>query len=414
MPLLDQRTKNRPGLMRLTLLALLFAFTPLCADRILVIGDSSARPVVPELQTVLLENGHADISVDATPYRYMAKRMATPEGLSEISSWLDERPDVSVVQIHAGANDWVDSAWLPSWLGSQLEIDIITIIVKDVEKIVDHIQLHRPGIDILWPGYVFPRPMSRATPGQINTFLTTMDEQMAQFAMSKPGVSFVSLGGALQVAYGFDGIRHTSFDPSFIIPPGDPSLPDPRWPSPYGHFLPNEPWHPTPEAQKVLAQAQYDGFYASFLSGQGFHINAGLNDAWFDPATNGQGFFITVYPDIKQMYLAWFTYDTERPPGDVNAMLGDPGHRWMTALGPYDGDTANLTVYMTKGGVFDSPQPETTTDLAGDGSMVLEFADCNAGLVTYAITSIGQSGSIPIERVALDNLPLCESLNVPP
>ncbi len=56
----------------------------------------------------------------------------------------------------------------------------------------------------------------------------------------------------------------------------------------------------------------------------GFKINAGLNDAWFDPKTNGQGFFITVYPDIKQMYLAWFTYDTERPPEDVTAISGTP------------------------------------------------------------------------------------------
>ena len=144
-----------------------------------------------------------------------------------------------------------------------------------------------------------------------------------------------------------------------------------------------------------------------------FQINAGLNDAWFDPATNGQGFFITVYPDIKQMYLAWFTYDTQRPADDVTAQLGDPGHRWLTALGPYDGNTADLVVYVTKGGVFDSPQPATTTDLDGDGTMTFEFADCTAGLMTYHITSIDQSGEIPIQRVANDNIPLCEELASP-
>ena len=52
-------------------------------------------------------------------------------------------------------------------------------------------------------------------------------------------------------------------------------------------------------------------------------INAGLNDAWFNPKTAGQGFFFTVFPESKQMFLSWFTYDTERPPEDVTAILGE-------------------------------------------------------------------------------------------
>ncbi len=142
-----------------------------------------------------------------------------------------------------------------------------------------------------------------------------------------------------------------------------------------------------------------------------FHINSGLNDAWFNLATNGQGFFIMVFPELKQMFLAWFTYDTERPPEDVSALLGEPGHRWLTAQGPFDGGTANLTIFVTEGGVFDAAQPAASTDPAGDGSMTLEFADCTAGLVNYSITSLGISGEIPIQRLTLDNVPLCELLN---
>lgn len=141
-----------------------------------------------------------------------------------------------------------------------------------------------------------------------------------------------------------------------------------------------------------------------------FKINPGLNDAWFNPLTSGQGFLITVFPDITQMFLAWFTYDTERPPEDVGAILGEPGHRWLTAQGPYADDTASLTIYLTEGGVFDSIEPKATTDPAGDGTLTIQFADCNAGLVSYEITSLGISGEIPIERIALDNVPLCESL----
>ena len=138
-----------------------------------------------------------------------------------------------------------------------------------------------------------------------------------------------------------------------------------------------------------------------------FQINSGLNDAWFSTTTNGQGFTIIVFPEMKEMWVAWFTYDTVRPPDDVTAMLGDPGHRWLTAQGPYDEDTATLTIYVTEGGVFDSPVPVTSTDPAGDGTLVIEFVDCTNALATYEITSLDISGVIPLERIVSDNVPLC-------
>jgi len=141
-----------------------------------------------------------------------------------------------------------------------------------------------------------------------------------------------------------------------------------------------------------------------------FLINAGLNDAWYNPATDGQGFAIIVFPELKLIWVAWFTFDTERPPGDVTALLGEPGHRWLTAEGHYNGDTAQLTIFVTKGGVFDAAQPAASTDLDGDGTMTIEFSDCAEGLVTYTITSLGISGEIPIQRLSQDNVPLCEML----
>jgi hypothetical protein len=144
-----------------------------------------------------------------------------------------------------------------------------------------------------------------------------------------------------------------------------------------------------------------------------FQINAGVNDAWYNPATNGQGFLISALPDSGIMFVAWFTFDTQRPPDDVTAQLGDPGQRWLTAQGPYDGNTAEMTLFVTKGGVFDSANPPTTTDPDGDGTMTIEFIDCSKALVSYEITSLGISGSIPIERIAPDNVALCEALAGP-
>jgi len=137
-----------------------------------------------------------------------------------------------------------------------------------------------------------------------------------------------------------------------------------------------------------------------------FQINSGLNDAWFNPDTRGQGFFVNVFPDDGNIFLGWFTFDTERPPADVTAILGDPGARWLTAFGAYAENEAVLDIELTYGGVFDSQTPLPTQ--SAYGTIILEFSSCNAGTVTYDIPSLGLSGVIPIQRATLDNVELCE------
>jgi N-acetylneuraminic acid mutarotase len=144
-----------------------------------------------------------------------------------------------------------------------------------------------------------------------------------------------------------------------------------------------------------------------------FTINSGISDAWYNPATDGQGLLITVFPESRFMFVAWFTYDVERPSADTPFMLGEPGHRWVTAQGFYDGNTADLTIYQTGGGVFDAIEPAAETDGAGDGRMTIQFADCGSALVSYEITSVNLSGEIPIQRVVPFNEPWCESLSPP-
>jgi endonuclease I len=144
----------------------------------------------------------------------------------------------------------------------------------------------------------------------------------------------------------------------------------------------------------------------------GFQINAGLNDAWYNPVTDGQGFFITVFPDLGVVSLAWFTYDTELPAGDAQASLGDPGHRWITALGPIDGNRVAMKIEMTSGGLFDAPSEIGRTDPPGsDGTIVLTFENCGSATVEYDIPSISRKGTVPIQRVANDNVVLCEALS---
>jgi plastocyanin len=140
----------------------------------------------------------------------------------------------------------------------------------------------------------------------------------------------------------------------------------------------------------------------------GFLINPAMSDAWFYPLTSGQGFFIIVWEDIELIFLSWFTYDTERPPEDVQAILGEPGHRWLTAQGPFSGDTAMLDVFLSQGGVFDAADPVVEPPQMV-GSITITWSGCNAGLLTYDLPNLSLNGEIPIERVVLDKVPACES-----
>ncbi len=388
----------------LLLLALLPVATPLHAARILVIGDSWGVAAGPALQQVLIDNGSADRVASIAVGGETAANINTPEWLQQITAALEENPDAEFVHLSLGGNDFLGN-WY-AFLSREQEDQLVAGILEDISAIVGHLLEQRPGLRIYWSSYDFPRPLIIGEPFDVNNAALRFSAQAQAFADSwGDALVYGDFNGLTQVEYGFDGVQTSSYDPAFPIPPGDPSLPDPRYPGPAAAYA--DPIHLTQEAFLLLAASQYEDFYGAEL---GFQINAGLNDAWYNRATNGQGLLMTVFPARKEIFLAWFTYDTERPPQDVTAILGEPGHRWLTAQGPYNGNTADLTLYLTAGGVFDAAQPPGVTDPAGYGTMQIQFADCTEGLVTYAIPALGVSNEFPIERIVPDNVPLCESL----
>lgn len=141
-------------------------------------------------------------------------------------------------------------------------------------------------------------------------------------------------------------------------------------------------------------------------------LNAGLNDAWITDQAPFQGMFITVFPELGLVFLAWFTYDAELPPEDQMAHFGAADHRWVTALGTFQGNSAELKAELTTGGRFNSSEPVPVQD-TDYGSINLEFSSCEAATVTFDFPAAGQSGSFGIHRVVSDNLALCESLATP-
>lgn len=157
-----------------------------------------------------------------------------------------------------------------------------------------------------------------------------------------------------------------------------------------------------------------------------FQINPGLNGSWANFDTLGQGFFIDVFPDIPLIFFAWFTWETgqaapaqneslapqaAKSGSKLQAVVGDDNHRWLTAQGPFSGNSAVLNVTLTTGGLFDDPTPVTNSTAGEQGTITLTFDDCKTGTVDYDFTAIGLSGSVPIQRLSEDNVLLCESMD---
>lgn len=153
-------------------------------------------------------------------------------------------------------------------------------------------------------------------------------------------------------------------------------------------------------------------FFYIFAPPAPFSITYAMSGSWYYPPTTGQGFLIDVFDTQNLMFLAWFTFDLERPQADTPSLIGEPGHRWMTAVGPFTGDSADLDITWSSGMIFDSETPPVENET--DGTMVVEFDDCFTGAVSYDLGESGRTGTVPIQRIVNDAVPLCETLTEGP
>jgi len=136
-------------------------------------------------------------------------------------------------------------------------------------------------------------------------------------------------------------------------------------------------------------------------STQAIDINAGMDGAWFDPLTSGQGFLIDSDPDGgfgNFLFVAWFTY------GDTT----ESGQRWFTAQGGFEGSVADLVVYETTDGSFDDPRTPNTDDA---GTMTIDFTDCSNAQLSYSLIEGNLEGNVAIQRAVPGAKALCEEIS---
>ena len=130
---------------------------------------------------------------------------------------------------------------------------------------------------------------------------------------------------------------------------------------------------------------------------EAIQINSGMDGAWYDPETSGQGFLIDAYPGGEFMFNACFTY------GDQNAT----GFLWLTGEGSIVGTQGALTIYNTSGGIFDAGKLPTWEVV---GTMNIEFSDCSTATIEYSIPGEELEGTIDVIRAVPGSEVLCESL----
>jgi len=129
----------------------------------------------------------------------------------------------------------------------------------------------------------------------------------------------------------------------------------------------------------------------------GMAINAGMNGAWTNLDTLGQGMFFDVIESQQRIFLGWFTYETDTgivPDDDEDT------HRWLVAIGDYQGDTASLELLAVDGGTLNGPEPVTETPV---GTAELRFESCTRAEFSYQLEA-GLSGTIALTRLLPDAL----------
>ncbi len=133
---------------------------------------------------------------------------------------------------------------------------------------------------------------------------------------------------------------------------------------------------------------------------QAVDINAGMDGAWYDPITPGQGFLIDAHPNPAGgnfIFVAWFTYGADTA----------SGQRWLTAQGSFEGSIAEIDVFESNGGSFDDPLAPGTTKV---GTLNVDFTDCSNAQLSYSLPADPAEGDIAVTRVIPGGQALCEEL----
>jgi hypothetical protein len=124
-----------------------------------------------------------------------------------------------------------------------------------------------------------------------------------------------------------------------------------------------------------------------------FNINEGISGAWYEPAHDGEGWFVQLLEDDLAV-VYWFTYT---PPGTHHEQA------WIGALGRVEGNqiiVEEADTITTEGTPFGAEFNKNEIVPTPWGSFTMTFEDCNTGSITYNSSQTGYgSGTLQLARL---------------
>ncbi len=207
----------------------------------------------------------------------------------EILNQLTANPSIEVVHLSIGGNDFLGD-WKVSM--TQPETDTLQAhVFERLDSIIRFIKTCKPGIHILWSGYVYTnfqeviegasgvgttnqfygtwQSMEFPTALQFNTLQNSQSAEMKIYANNDPQVEYVEANGLMQYLRG--QLTPLEVAPGGTYAPYSVSMPygDPNYPSPQttmrDYFVFKDCFHLSTQGYKDLVSYQTQKFYHKFL-----------------------------------------------------------------------------------------------------------------------------------------------------
>lgn len=227
--------------------------------KVLLVGDSWAffMTVDQTFNHVFKKWGHSDCefysNITLAENGAETDDFLTQQKQDEIALQLNSKPSIEVVHLSIGGND-VLGDWNVNFTPQQT--DSLKLSVQNrLLQVIDFIKSVRPGIRIVWSGYVYPNfeeviesaaPFQTSHPfygtwqgmgfpsfQQINDLLNHFSEEVATYADQDPQLEFFDATGLMQYTYGQNtplGVAPGGTYPAYSVPlpEGNPVYPSPK------------------------------------------------------------------------------------------------------------------------------------------------------------------------------------------
>lgn len=248
----------------LLLLPLTFTIYSQCTEttttKILMVGDSWAffMNVDGTINNVSKDWGHSNINyyTNLTLSENGAETddFLTPTKVTELQTQLANRPEVKVIHLSIGGNDFLGS-WNVDFTTTQRD-SLANAVIGRLDSIVDIIHTARPDVHVFWSGYVytnFTEVLSTITPllqsthpfygtwrsmgfpstSQINSIQNWFQDRISAQYLNDPKFTYIPATGLMQYAFGqttalgiAPGGTYAPF--SVSLPEGDIAYPSPK------------------------------------------------------------------------------------------------------------------------------------------------------------------------------------------